>query len=63
MDVTAFPPFGTFEGTDEYEFVPGVHIRAIGGKQLLMCRVRYEPGKEVPRHSHEHRSCTSSTAR
>jgi quercetin dioxygenase-like cupin family protein len=47
-------PFGTFEGIDAYEFVPGVHLRAIGGEQVLLCRVTYEPGKQVPRHSHEH---------
>ncbi len=34
--------------------MPGVHIKAIGGEQVLMCLVRYEPGKEVPRHRHEH---------
>ena len=47
-------PFRTFTGIEEYEFVPGVHIKAIGGEQVLMCLVRYEPGKQVPRHSHEH---------
>ena len=47
-------PFGTFEGIDSYEFVPGVRLRAIGGEQVLLCRVTYEPGKQVPRHSHEH---------
>ena len=47
-------PFGSFTGIGEYEFVPGVHIKAVGGEQVLMCLVRYEPGKEVPRHSHEH---------
>jgi quercetin dioxygenase-like cupin family protein len=47
-------PFRSFQGIDEYEFVPGVHIKAIGGEQVLMCLVRYEPGKEVTRHSHEH---------
>jgi quercetin dioxygenase-like cupin family protein len=47
-------PFRTFTGIGEYEFVPGVHIKAVGGEQVLMCLVRYEPGKEVPRHSHEH---------
>ena len=34
--------------------MPGVHIKAVGGEQVLMCLVRYEPGKEVPRHSHDH---------
>jgi quercetin dioxygenase-like cupin family protein len=27
-------------------------MHAIGGDQALMCRVRYEPGTTVPRHSH-----------
>jgi quercetin dioxygenase-like cupin family protein len=30
-----------------------VHLRAVGGEQVLLCRVTYEPGKEVPRHRHE----------
>jgi quercetin dioxygenase-like cupin family protein len=47
-------PFGSFEGIDAYEFVPGVHLRAIGGEQVLLCKVTYEPGKQVTRHSHEH---------
>ena len=47
-------PFGTFEGIDAYEFVPGVHLRAIGGEQVLLCKVTYEPGKQVSRHSHDH---------
>jgi quercetin dioxygenase-like cupin family protein len=47
-------PFGTFEGIDAYEFVPGVRLRAIGGDQVLLCKVTYEPGKQVPRHNHEH---------
>ncbi|MDQ6697472.1 MAG: cupin domain-containing protein, partial [Actinomycetota bacterium] len=29
-------------------------LHAIGGDQVLLCRVRYEPGKQVPRHAHEH---------
>lgn len=45
-------PFRTFQGVEPYEFVPGVHLRAIGGDQLLLCRVEYQPGKQVPRHSH-----------
>ena len=47
-------PFGTFEGADAYEFVPGVHLHAVGEEQVLLCKVSYEPGKEVRRHSHEH---------
>ena len=30
----------------------GVWLHAIGGEQVLLCRVRYEPGKRVGRHSH-----------
>jgi quercetin dioxygenase-like cupin family protein len=31
-----------------------VSTHAIGGEQVLLCRVRYAPGAVVPRHSHEH---------
>ena len=37
-----------------YEFRPGVTIHAVGGDQVLMCRVTYEPGFGVGGHSHEH---------
>jgi quercetin dioxygenase-like cupin family protein len=47
-------PFGTWNGIDSFEFVDGVRLHAIGGDQVLLCRVRYEPGKQVPRHAHEH---------
>jgi quercetin dioxygenase-like cupin family protein len=47
-------PFGTFNDRETYEFAPGVHIHAIGGEQVMICRVAYEPGKRVDRHSHEH---------
>ena len=30
----------------------GVKIHAIGGDQVLMCRVVYEPGTAVTRHLH-----------
>jgi quercetin dioxygenase-like cupin family protein len=46
-------PFRTWTGRDPWEFVDGVHIHAIGGEQVLLCRVRYEPGKQVPWHVHE----------
>ena len=47
-------PFRTWNGRDSFEFVDGVHLHAIGGDQVLLCRVRYEPGKHVPWHAHEH---------
>jgi quercetin dioxygenase-like cupin family protein len=47
-------PFGSFNGVETYEFAPGVHIHAVGGEKVLVCRVTYEPGKRVVRHSHDH---------
>ncbi len=46
-------PFGTWNGVEAFEFVDGVRLHAIGGDQVLLCRVNYEPGKRVPRHAHE----------
>lgn len=46
-------PFRTWNGRDSWEFVDGVRIHAIGGEQVLLCRVNYEPGKQVPWHAHE----------
>jgi quercetin dioxygenase-like cupin family protein len=54
MSTHAKSPFGTFGGIEPYEFVSGVHLHAVGGDQVLLCKVTYQPGKEVPRHSHEH---------
>jgi quercetin dioxygenase-like cupin family protein len=45
-------PFRTWNGREAWEFVDGVHLHAIGGDQVLLCRVRYEPGKQVPWHAH-----------
>jgi quercetin dioxygenase-like cupin family protein len=45
-------PFRTWNGVDEWRFVDGVHLHAIGGEQVLLCRVTYSPGKFVPRHAH-----------
>jgi len=46
-------PFRTWNGRDSWELVDGVRLHAIGGDQVLLCRVRYEPGKQVPSHAHE----------
>jgi quercetin dioxygenase-like cupin family protein len=46
-------PFRTWNGRDAWEFVDGVHLHAIGGEQVLLCRVTYAPGKRVPWHAHE----------
>ena len=47
-------PFGTWNGRDSFEFVEGVRLHAIGGDQVLLCRVSYDAGKSVARHAHEH---------
>jgi quercetin dioxygenase-like cupin family protein len=46
-------PFRTWNGRDTWEFVDGVRLHAIGGDQVLLCRVTYEPGKQVPWHAHD----------
>ena len=46
-------PFRTWNGRDAWEFKDGVRIHAIGGEQVLLCKVKYEPGKQVPWHTHE----------
>ena len=51
---TRHSPFGTWNGIESYEFVDGVRIHAVGGEQVLLCRVTYAPGKQVPWHAHEH---------
>jgi len=45
-------PFRSWNGVEPWEFVDGVRLHAIGGDQALLCRVTYEPGKRVQRHSH-----------
>jgi quercetin dioxygenase-like cupin family protein len=46
-------PFRTWNGRDSWEFVDGVRLHAIGGEQVLLCRVTYAPGKQVPWHKHD----------
>jgi quercetin dioxygenase-like cupin family protein len=53
MSMPETSPFRTWNGRDSFEFVDGVRLHAIGGEQVLLCRVQYEPGKQVPWHVHE----------
>jgi quercetin dioxygenase-like cupin family protein len=46
--------FRTWNGREPFEIHEGVRLHAIGGEQVLLCRVVYAPGKRVPRHSHDH---------
>ena len=47
-------PFRSWNGVEPFQIFPGVTLHAIGGEQALLCRVTYEPGTTVARHSHEH---------
>jgi quercetin dioxygenase-like cupin family protein len=45
-------PFRNWEGREPLSLFEGVSAHAIGGEQVLLCRVSYAPGATVPRHSH-----------
>jgi quercetin dioxygenase-like cupin family protein len=46
-------PFRSWKGQEPFEIQPGATLHAIGGEQVLLCRVSYEPGTTVKRHAHE----------
>jgi quercetin dioxygenase-like cupin family protein len=46
-------PFRSWNGVAATQFRDGIHLHAIGGEQVLLCRVTYEPGKRVPLHKHD----------
>ena len=50
----AASPFRTWNSRDLHLMFPGVALHAIGGEQVLLCRVVYAPGESVARHAHEH---------
>jgi quercetin dioxygenase-like cupin family protein len=47
-------PFRTWNGRAPFAIFPGVSLHAVGGEQVLLCRVAYAPGTSVRRHAHEH---------
>jgi quercetin dioxygenase-like cupin family protein len=51
--MTEGSPFKSWNDIEPFEFVDGVRLHAVGGDQVLLCRVVYEPGKQVTRHAHE----------
>ena len=51
--MTTSSPFRSWEGREPFQIHPGVRLQAIGGEQVLLCRVTYEPGTTVARHAHE----------
>jgi len=46
--------FRSWNGVERHELFPGVRIRAIGGEQVLLCDVVYDPGFGVDTHAHPH---------
>lgn len=54
MSSVDISPFGTWNDLEPFQIFPGVRLHAIGGEQVLLCRVSYEPGQSVRRHAHEH---------
>jgi quercetin dioxygenase-like cupin family protein len=46
--------FSNWQGREPLSPFPGVSMHSIGGEQVLLCRVSYDPGATVARHSHEH---------
>jgi quercetin dioxygenase-like cupin family protein len=45
--------FGTWNGVEAWNIFPTASLHAVGGDQVLLCRVVYEPGTTVRRHRHE----------
>ena len=39
-------PFRTWNGVEPHPLFPGVGLRAVGGEQVLLCHVTYEPGHD-----------------
>ena len=46
-------PVRRWNGRGAWGCVDGVRLHAIGGEQVLLGKVRYEPGKQVPWHTHD----------
>ena len=53
-ETTSHSAFDTWNGREPYRLFPQVLLHSIGGDQVLLCRVSYEPDTHVRRHSHEH---------
>jgi quercetin dioxygenase-like cupin family protein len=53
MSAASASAFRSWEGREPLALFPRVSLCATGGEQVLLCRVSYEPGAHVPRHSHE----------
>ena len=51
--VPGLSPFRSWNAREPYSIFPGVDLHAIGGEQVLLCRVVYTPGTSVAPHLHE----------
>jgi len=45
-------PFQSWDGRASLSLFPRVNLQSIAGEQILFCQVAYEPGADVPAHSH-----------
>ncbi len=54
VDVHARSAFDTWNGREPYRLFPKVLLHSVGGDQVLLCRVNYEPDTHVLPHAHEH---------
>jgi quercetin dioxygenase-like cupin family protein len=50
---TGNSPFQHWDDRATGSLFPKTSLQSVGGEQILFCRVRYEPGADVPRHSHD----------
>jgi quercetin dioxygenase-like cupin family protein len=50
--LTTDSPFRSWNGREPFVIHPSVSLHAIGGEQVLLCRVTYAPGARVARHAH-----------
>jgi quercetin dioxygenase-like cupin family protein len=46
-------PFQSWQGRQSLSLFDKVNLQSIAGEQILFCQVRYDPGADVPAHSHE----------
>jgi quercetin dioxygenase-like cupin family protein len=51
--LTGLSPFRSWSGRDPYAIIRGAHLHAIGGEQVLLCRVVFEPGTSAASHRHD----------
>ena len=51
---TAEPQFVRFDDVSAFELARGVSGRPVFGEGAILNLIRFEPGAEVPLHSHDH---------